>query len=305
MLVKNMIQWADGIETIAGAPARELVQPSVWSSAVFITAVGEAYRRYYNPVSKAWSGWEVVPASLDGEGTRLGYALATGWMSVETALATAWLHRAPDSTARARVVDPSLEVDVTNVAWNEGEEEPEEDPEGRGFRGEAWEQLRWSCGLAECTGYEISSHGRLRNRRGKMTRGFAAFSTRWAAVRGAGLVNLLAAAGLVRAEAAISPRVYNAYRSIASRVAVPKHAGRFKISLKAAWQYYALAAVHVPDVHVYAKDLVARDLWSLLLSMRGEEVLGGRLTDLRDVVERRLNREVEFEELRFARVCAV
>lgn len=302
-----MIRWRDGIEVIGGVPAREVVQPSVWSSAVFVTAVGDAYRRYYNPVARSWGEWEAVPASLDaGEGTRLGYALKAGWMSVETAVATAWRHRAPDSTARARVVDPARAVDARNVAWNEPEDP--EDPEGGGgmFEGEAWERLRWSCGLAECDGrYEISSHGRLRSPRGEVTRGFAAFSTRWASVKGAGLVNLLAAAGLVRSEVAIPPRVFNAYRSIAARVSVAKHAQRFRLSPKAAWQYYALAAVHVPDVHVYARDLVAKDVWRLLLSMRGEPVLGGRLTDLMAVVDRRLRREISFEELRFARVCAV
>ena len=138
-----------------------------------------------------------------------------------------------------------------------------------------------------------------------MTRGFAAWSTRWASVKGAGLVNLSAVAGLVRATVPIAPRIHKAYRSIAARVSVGQHARRHQISLRAAWQYYALAAVHVPDVHVYAKDLVAKDLWRLLCSMRDEAVLGGKLTELQRVVSSRLGREVDFDEVRFARVCVL
>ena len=88
---------------------------------------------------------------------------------------------------------------------------------------------------------------------------------------------------------------------------VDQHAERFDVSVRAAWQYYALAAVLVPDVHVYAQDLVSKDLWKLLLRMcrDGEVVLGGKLTDLQGEASRQLGREVSFEELRFARVCAM
>tara|TARA_B110001452_G_C15231436_1_gene426553 strand:+ start:867 stop:1796 length:930 start_codon:yes stop_codon:yes gene_type:complete len=307
-----LLTWPDGLETIDGAPARELVQPSVWSSAVFITRHGDAFRRYFNAVSHTWSDWEVVPTSLDADCVRSGYAFAaTGWMSVEQAIATAWQHRAPDSTARVRVVDLIRPLDATNVVWGvaqEEEEDAEADPEGGDFEGETWETLEWCCGLVLCNPqYQVSSHGRLKSPNRDVTRGFAFFGTRWASVRGAGLVNLPAAAGLVRVEVAPAPRVLKAYRSICARVGADQHAKRFDVSVRAAWSYYALAAVLVPDVHVYAPDLVTKDLWRLLLRMRrdAEAVVGGKLTDLQAEVSRRLRREVSFEELRFARICAV
>ena len=192
-----LINWPDGIETINGAPARELVQPSVWSSAVFVTRHGDAFRRYYNAVSHTWSDyWEAVPASLDANGVRLGYAFAvTGWKSVEQAIATAWQHRAEDSTARVRVVDATLPLDATNVVWGEAEA----DAEGGDFEGETWGKLEWCCGLVPCDQrYEISSQGRLKSPTGDVTCGFAFLGARWASVKGAGLVNLPAAAGLVK-----------------------------------------------------------------------------------------------------------
>ena len=65
-------------------------------------------------------------------------------MSVETAIATAWIHRAPGSRAHARVLDPRRAVGIRNLTWG-GEEC---DPEAGDFPGEEWRPLRWACGLA-------------------------------------------------------------------------------------------------------------------------------------------------------------
>ena len=49
--MQSMIAWRDGIEESPGGPAREVVQRDTWSSSVWITPDGEAFRRHYNAVS--------------------------------------------------------------------------------------------------------------------------------------------------------------------------------------------------------------------------------------------------------------
>ena len=296
-----MLEWNDGIEETPGGMAREIVQPNVWSSSVWITPVGEAFRRYYNPISKAWT-WEAMQIAFNPDQTRIGIHLASGWMSSEQAIATAWLHRAPNSREGVVVLDPA-EPDVRNLAWGD----PDPLPEEGDFEGETWTNLRWMCGQVRCDNrYQISSHGRLRSPyTGKITRGFAARGTRWAACKGAGLVDLMQAAGLIRAEKHVPERVYLAYCAVSSSTPVAEHARRHALSLKTAWMYYALAAPLVHEREVYGKPLVSPDLWRVLTSMRGNPVLGGKLSELHPEVVQRLGGDVSFEELRFARICVV
>ena len=51
------------------------------------------------------------------------------------------------------------------------------------------------------------------------------------------------AAGLMRAERHVPERVYLAYCSVSSSTPVAEHARRHALSLKTAWQYYALAVL--------------------------------------------------------------
>lgn len=291
------IAWADGLERTPRGLAREMVQPTAWSSSVWITMDGAAYRRYYNPVARSWSAWEAVEVSLNDD--RIGLALASGWVSLERAVATAWQHRAPGSRAGIHVSGP---LDARHVAWREPEvvEEGEQD-------GEAWRPLRWSCGLAECdAAYRISSRGRLQSpHTGARTRGFAALGTRWAACRGAGLVDLLAAAGLVCAQVPVAPRVYAAYRALVAGLHPEEHARRQRLRVKRAWDDFNVAAPLVPEVRQRGAGLVARDVWEVLEGLRADAVLGGRLGPLRRVVQRRLGRELGWEELRFVRTCVL
>ena len=118
-----MIAWPDGVERSPAGPAREFVQPRVWSSSVWITTDGAAYRRYYNPVTRAWGAWEPLDAVLDDEQQRVGYALS-GWTSSEACIATAWLHRRPGSRAHVRVLDPGA-PDAHHLAWGEPEGDPD------------------------------------------------------------------------------------------------------------------------------------------------------------------------------------
>ena len=91
------------------------------SCGAWIAPDGAAYRRYMNASTGVWSAFELMPLALDAEGVHFGYHLATGWASLETCIATAWLHRAPGSRARVRVLDAPPTLD--NLAWGEGESE--------------------------------------------------------------------------------------------------------------------------------------------------------------------------------------
>jgi hypothetical protein len=296
-----MIAWRDGLEESPGGPAREVVQRHVWSSSVCITPHGEAFRRYRNPVTRRCT-WEAMPVSLDQDTqSRLGLPLPSGWMSIETAIATAWLHRAPGSRAYVKHLDPR-EPTLPNLRWGE----METDPEAGEFERETWASLRWHCGQIACDArYRISSQGRLMSPNGDVTHGFAALGSRWAACKGSGLVDLLQAAGIMRAETRIPERVYFAYNSLSSSLPVAEHAQRHALSLRTAWQYYQLAAPHVHDLRLYAQPLVPPALWRALESLRGDPVLGGRLADLHVAVTRLTGGEVLWDELRFARMCVM
>ena len=301
--METLLSWEEGIEESPGGAARELVQPHVWSSAVWITPMGEAFRRYYNPVSQAWGCWEQLEVVLDPEGVHFGFHVDGRWVSCASAIATAWLHRAPHSRAHVRVLDGRAPVDVRNLVWGEPEEPeaPEADEAG-----ETWAPLRWSCGLAPCDArYQISSRARLRAPSGAVTRGFCAHGTRWAACRGSGLVHLQAAAGLVAREVRVSPRVFAAYQSLSIGVTVDEHARRHGLRPTLAWDYYALAAPLVPKRRALGRRHVSPALWQCLEALRDDPTLGGRLRALHDEVARRLGHAVPLEELRFARTCLV
>jgi hypothetical protein len=296
-----MISWEDGLEYGPdGLQFRQIVQPDVWTSSVWISEEGEAYRRHYNTESKEWN-WEEMPYTLDKETqTRIGVHLQTGWMSVETAIATAWRYRCPNSRSYVRISDPG-NPNAQTLAWGEEELYPEEGT----FTGEKWTPLRWHCGIVACNkSYQISTCGRLKSpHTGVMTRGFAAHGSRWAACKGSGLVNLLQAANLVAAEKRVPPRVYMAYRSLCSGLQAREHARRTVLTEKVAWDYYNLAAPLVHNLRVVGKKMVNPSLWNTLEGMKGDPLLGGKLSDLHPEVELLLGREISMEELRFARTC--
>ena len=177
-------------------------------------------------------------------------------------------------------------------------------PEASHLQGETWAPLRWSCGVVACSKqYEISSFGRLRNPRGEATAGFFYKGSRWAACRGAGLVNLSAAAHLQNRRLFLAPREMRAYQALTSGLTPPLYAAAAKLPEKLAWTYCACVAMHVRD----AQKLIARDLRAELVMMRDlrNPVLGGKLTELHAAVAPRLQRPLEYDELRFARVAVM
>lgn len=310
-----IIQWPDGIEYHGTTALREIVQPRVWSSSLWVAADGSAFRKYWNCCTGEWSAFEPVAFSFDNP-TQERFGITTpcgGWMSTTRAIATAWLHRAPHSRAHVRLIDPRECPELDNIMWNEPAEEPEAGEIRGRERVERWEELRWCIGPIECNmRYRISSWGRLMNPDGCVTRGFCAYGTRWAAVKGCGLVNLLAAAGLVRDDAAarVAPSVFRAYCAMSCGVHPREHARRVGTAESTAWKNYVLAAPLATDNrYELGARIVSEDLWYALECLREsddpESVLGASLTELRDHIEEMHAIRVDFAELRFGRACIV
>lgn len=289
------VTWADGIERAPdGAPAREIPQPFTWNSSLWITDQGVAYRRYYNAIARAHT-WEALNLCDDDTG-RWGYHVPA-FATVEHAIALAWRARAPDSRARVRTLDARQPPSADNVVWGEEERELESCAPP-----ETWSKLEWSIGLVPCDGrYEISSKGRLRAPHGAVTRGHWCHGTRWAAVRGAGLVDLLAAAHLAPNALTLPPRLGYAYRAAEAGLTPPEYALATRIPEKRAW----LHGTQVLPFLRNAKDLVARDVRRVLEGMRDDPTLGGPLTPLYEKVAPRMPRELSMDELRHARTALV
>ena len=293
--------WPFGIERAPnGERAREFVQRlPVWSNGIFITEFGSCYRRYMKRDHSCT--WKLVELATDSEsGRRLGYHFHGGFVSVETAIATAWHPRAPDARGRAVVLDPSREVHVDNVAWRDPEVVTLDDDDEEE---ETWEPLRWTIGPLSCDGLglEISSRGRLRYG-DRVTRGFAFHGTRWAACS-VGLINLLAAAALQRYRVRLPPRVVAAYHSFSRGIPPDAHAELVDGTIRTAWCNYQLAAPYVARRKTLVRDWVDPALWAALESLVGDALLEASLSELHAYVSEALGAPVCYDELRLARIC--
>jgi hypothetical protein len=292
-----MISWDDGIEYLPdGTPMREIAQRNNWMSSAWICPGGEAFRRYVDRISDNIT-YESIPGCLDSTlNNRVGIHVGS-WMSYETAIATAWLYREPESRAHVRVLDPAEPI-LPNLAWGD----PEINPEAGDFSNEKWKNLIWKIGPVICDArYKISNHNRLKSPTGEITRGHAALGTRWAAVKGQGLVDLQQAYSL-KPKKTVPPRVHRAIVALFDGKTVKQHAISQRISHLSAWQYYNLAIALIQDRSV-GEMHVSPDLWRLLQDLCGESVLCGKLTELHKFVKKELRRDISFEELRFARAC--
>lgn len=189
------------------------------------------------------------------------------------------------------------------------EEEPDDEPER--LQGETWRPLKWRVGAMPAPrGYSISSHGRLRDPRGRVTRGALAFDRRWAAVAGAGLVDLHTAAGLDDGIALpLSIRqARGALLAGASPADLARHAN---IKEGTAWSYVCQAAPHVDAATLRARTqrFVPPMLWRALVTLRGDARIGGSLTDLDALLKRLLPVKVTrgehwLSQVRLARLAA-
>ena len=154
--------------------------------------------------------------SIGADDERMGYVVEH-WISMERAIAMAWLHRHPDGTRT--VIEDEIELvgskrKTMPIAWKLGERMRKEPPS---LDGERFKPLKWRNGLCPVPpGYQISNYGRLMNPNGRATRGLYFDGSRWAAVRNCGLVNLTVAARLKRDEIVLSASMSLAINALAT-----------------------------------------------------------------------------------------
>ena len=326
-----MITWKDGLELGPDGPCRQIPEKYVWSSSVWCTQDGIARRRFYNAVTKRWT-WAEAPLQYtvnEVTGEAEGFYVGQRWMSIDRAIATTWLRRAPDSSTHIRervtvqLVDSASDVrseisegpNADNLMWSEPESDEEE---GKGGKQETWKPLKYSCGLAPCSKeYKISSTGRLKSPSGKITKGFWWEGNRWAAVKGAGLVNLSVASGLQKSVVELSPRIHQALEALMAGASPQHFADDIGVQLQTGWNYYCQAAQHAVNINRVlladvASKYIPKDLDGVLKGLKRDKVIGGNLTDLMDTVLRTLpstspfrRSEFQFEMLRFARLVSL
>ena len=309
-----MINWPPGQDVGPdGSPVREVPQRHVWSSSIWITEDGIAWRRFFNLAAKHWV-WDDRPMPITIEGAQDGILLE--WFtSTDRMIAMAWVYRHPESTGHVhrrtcvRLVNgrespPPPEPRLQSLSWDR-DEAPDNAPPPES---ETWRTLRWRVGAVPCDPeYKISSAGRLRCPNGNITRGFWFDGRRWAAVRGVGLVDLWGAAGLQHTDR-IQPAIRNARAALMARNTPQELAQATGITHTTAWSYFCRAAEHVPgtDLRRLAPTLVGHSLWRTLVSLRTEAVLGDTLKTIMGTLHARHaapDGEFVWERLRFARLC--
>jgi len=122
---------------------------------------------------------------------------------------------------------------------------------------------------------------------GAVTQGFLFNGRRWAAARGAGLVDLESAARLSQDAIKPAPRILAAIDALGAGSSPTDLALVLEIELSTAWSYFALAAAHLDATTLRRRvpQLVGVGLWRHLEAMRarGDPLLGERLLDLAPV----------------------
>ena len=292
--------WPAGIVQGPDGIARELPQRHGWASCIFVTQDGVARRRFWNPIARRWH-WDARPLPLIVSDDRIGIH-APQFMTLERAICMAWRRRAVDGApgigevGRVDLVDCNADsvssddgVSAASLRWDD-----EEEGEPGVVEGERWRPLKGHIGAVPIPkGFAISTHGRLRDPRGRMTIGLWALGRRWAAVAGAGgyvgMLDLFEAAGLdggVSLPLSIR-RARGALLAGASPADLARHA---EISESTAWSYFAQAAVHVDGatLRTRVKPLVSPTLWRALVALRGDTRLGGSLNELDGLLGRSL-----------------
>ena len=284
--------WRDGLSKGPDGVCRQIPQRAVWTSGVWITKEGRARRRWYNLSTRTWH-WDPDLLPYVFREDRVGLHV-DGWISIERAIALAWRRRAPDSSSRVLAFEP---LSADNMRW--AQEETEGFDEGR----EAWRPLRWHCGAVRCDPrYLISNRGRLRSpHSGEITRGFWFADRRWAAVKGAGLVDLSSASGFGRTP--LPAYLAQAADALLAGAHPRDLAAAALVQESTAWTYFCRAAeqLAVCDLQRLVPALVSKELWRTLQALRGTPVLGASLKELADA----LQFVRPFGQLRLARMAVV
>ena len=291
----DQVRWPDGVERCPSEKrVREVPFKHPFTSSIWVSKDGEIWRRFYNVLRGEWNWDQDGPLEYaeDANG-RVGLNLGSQFRPIETVIALAWLHRAPETQARAELIEGSEGVHLDNIQWAEAES----NVEIGSIADEKFKPLKnWKCGIVPCPeGYSISSHGRLISPNGDITSGFwfdgACGPTRVAAARECGLIDLFVAAKLIPSALHVTPCIKTAADYMMNGKS-PKHHSRSEcVKLDTSYSYFrqALAALKLPQAAVreLGETLISPDLWRFLVKMCNEDDdrLAGKLTALMEVLE--------------------
>ena len=301
----DQVRWPDGVERCpSGKRAREVPFKHPFSSSVWVAKDGEVWRRFYNVLSAEWNWDQDGPLEYaeDSNG-RVGMNLGSQFRPIATVIALAWLQRAPETQARAELIEDSGGVHLENIQFAEAES----NVETGSIADERFKPLKnWKCGVVPCPkGYMISSHGRLKSPNGEITSGFwihdgACGPTRVAAAKGCGLIDLFVAAKLIPSAVHVTPCIKTAADFMMNGKSPKEHSRTECVKLDTSYCYFrqALAALKLPRAAVreLGETLISPDLWRLLVKMCNEDDdrLAGKLTMLMQVLEDELPESSRF-----------
>lgn len=256
-------------------------------------------------MTQMWCWDEKVSLAMDEQG-RQGLNLPH-FVPLPQLIAMAWRRRRCGTPTRLFNTRDDRGPHATYVRW----EEEEEDDTGR-IRDETWRNLSGKIGLVpmDRSRYQISSHGRLKNPQGQITRGHWWDGRYWAAIKDCGLLDLTSASKK-RKEVCVPPSVAEAIDALSCAVHPSEFAAQRRVRVKSGWSYFTKAALHIrpSDLRTSCREIISPDLWDLLSGMHsdGKKVLGERLTDLLAVVEEEMpgfsKSRYSFEQLRLARMA--
>ena len=296
------IIWPHGLERGPDGPCRELPQRFTWTSSCWCTKDGVVRRRYYNSRTGVWT-WAEQPLEMiiNDEG-RPGYHLQW-WLGIDRCICLAWCHRHEDSKNMTYHTN-GKPFTAKYLRW----EKPDTHAEEGEIEGEVWKPLKgvfsWNCGIVKCDSrYMISSKGRLVGPDGAVTRGFYYDGRRWAACRGAGLIDLTTCARLRENEIYLQARVLHAINAIGTGTTPVDFAMEIRVQESTAWSYFTRASqfMETSELLRTVPQVVSRDLWSMLRSMSEDQrpEMGGKLAELYKVVRQGLSSRGEFRNSEF------
>ena len=318
--MSTIMRWKDGIlESPSGHSMRQVPVKYTWASTLWTSRGGEVWRRHYNSVSAQWH-WDedgALEPSMTADG-KMGFHLDNSFVPIETVIALGWLHRKPGARAVVEIQE-GKPVHAKYMQWKEAEAMVEDGQ----LKNEQWKKLRSvmpRIGIVPMPdGYEISDLGRLKNTQtGDVTAGFwyegLSGPTRFAAVKGCGLVDLHLAAKLIPAALYLKPYLLMAANAMMQGKTPRELAHAAGVQEDTAWSYFRQAAPLLPrkSLKEIGKAVATRDLWRLLVAMWEEEDkrLAGKLTDLLAIVDDELPAGSPFWRvdnrmgmLGFARLC--
>jgi hypothetical protein len=295
--------WREGVALSPDGEARQIPTKYTWASTYWITRDGNVTRRHYDFQRRRWH-WDEEPVmpveevNSRGDSTgRLGIYIDGWWKSLELYIALAWIPRQEESTAPVQR-EAGMPLHKRHLSWSDGGEGHMEEP--RTLRGETWRPLVWRCGCVPCPDtYQISNFGRIRSPTGVTSRGFWFDDRRWEAIKGAGLVDLFAAAKLRRV-LNVPPRIRTTLDALMSGQNPRELARVLGIAEDSAWTYAWETGCHIPSNQLWriARNIVSVDLLDVLRDMeaQGHPLLGARLTELMSEVEDNLPEDSEFHD---------